>query len=153
MKDFIKKIRKGSREQRERVTLFLSLAITGIIALVWGTVMLPRTLSSHNSNKAQSSSPLSVLIENFSTMAEDAKKGWGEIQQVFDSDESGEEEKEEEGETKDQEELPAEGSRGEVIDEEESEEVENGGGSATSEEEADGEKEEEIKEDLRSEEE
>lgn len=88
MWDWIDKQRKKSRAERTRLTFILSVVITGAIALVWGTVVLPRTLRVNNSadeSTANTSRPFQILLDNLSIIADDAKKGFDSIGEAFDS--------------------------------------------------------------------
>lgn len=88
MWDCIDKQRKKSRAERTRLTFILSVVITGAIALVWGTVVLPRTLRVNNSadeSTANTSRPFQILLDNLSIIADDAKKGFDSIGEAFDS--------------------------------------------------------------------
>lgn len=88
MLDRIERMRKKSRAERQRTTVFLSIGITAIIALVWGTVILPRvfTLNNRDSSRADASSPFKVFMESLGFIADDAKKGWTEVIDVFQGD-------------------------------------------------------------------
>lgn len=120
MWDWIERQRKKSRAERTRLTFMMSVVFTGIVALVWGTVVLPRTLnmSSVEQSRANASTPFKTLLENFNVITSDAKKGFESIQEVFDKGLSSSEEKENEVDTEDNEDtMPEQGSIGEVVSE------------------------------------
>lgn len=88
MWDWIEKNRKKSRSERSRLTFILSISLTGVIVLVWSTVILPRTLSfgSQNSSKADSATPFRVLSENLGIIMDDAQRGLEGVQNIFQGD-------------------------------------------------------------------
>lgn len=85
MLDKIEKMRKKSRAERQRMTVFLSIGITAVVALIWGTAILPRvfTLNNSENSRADATSPFKVFTESLGFIADDARKGWTDVMDVF----------------------------------------------------------------------
>lgn len=73
--DRIEEMRKKSYGERRRTTFLVSFSLTAVIALVWGTVILPQTLTLDEveSSRATTASP-------FKTLADDVGIVFGDIQ-------------------------------------------------------------------------
>jgi len=79
MFDKIEKLRKRGYGERKRITLLLSASFTLIVAFVWGTTILPKTIVLEGeTNKKQSAeviSPFESLSEDFGVILGDLKSG------------------------------------------------------------------------------
>lgn len=80
MLEKIEEMRKKSYGERQRFTLFVSFGLTAIIAFVWGTVVLPRTISM---NKEKDSLEASIATP-FSSLTQDANVVWKDIKANID---------------------------------------------------------------------
>src|SRR5690554_4513999 len=86
MWDWIERQRKKSRKERTRIAFFMSIALTAVIGLVWGTAILPRTLMPENrvDSRAESTTPFKTLSESFGVMMSDIRNGIGSIGEMID---------------------------------------------------------------------
>lgn len=116
MWDWIEKNRKKSRKERSRLTFIMSSILTGVIALVWGTVVLPRTftLNDRSESRANASTPFKVLTENLGVIIDDARSGFGAVQDTFGRGFRGEDEASQDDVIDLDSSLSEMGSRGEV---------------------------------------
>lgn len=79
MWDRIEKMRKKSFAERKRATFFISVGVTALIAFVWGTAVLPRTLTLQGDESTRADA-----VTPFATLSEDVGLIWGDIQAGID---------------------------------------------------------------------
>ncbi|MEX0933561.1 MAG: hypothetical protein WDZ74_02280 [Candidatus Paceibacterota bacterium] len=97
--DRIKKMREKSYGERRRTTFLISFSCTAIIAFVWGTVVLPQTLTLEEteSSRATTVSPFKTLTEDVGIIFGDIQVGVDELGKEFNrlwSSDAGEEQEE-----------------------------------------------------------
>lgn len=92
--DRIEKMRKKSYAERQRVTLVVSVCTTALIAFVWGTVILPQTLTigEAEASRADTATPLKTLSEDMSIILGDIQKGVSQLGSEIERTFGGEEE-------------------------------------------------------------
>jgi hypothetical protein len=92
--DRIKKMRKKSYAERQRTTLILSVCTTAVIAFVWGTLILPQTLTINETevSRAETATPLKTLSEDAGIIFGDIRKGINHLGSVIGEAFSGEDE-------------------------------------------------------------
>lgn len=83
--DRIEEMRKKSYGERRRTTFLVSFSLTAVIALVWGTVILPQTLTLQEveSSRATTASPFKTLAEDVGMVLGDIQTGVGELGNEF----------------------------------------------------------------------
>ena len=77
----IEEMRKKSYDERRRTTFLVSLSLTAVIAFVWGTVVLPQTLTLQEaeSSRATTASPFKTLTEDVGILFGDIQIGIDEL--------------------------------------------------------------------------
>ena len=78
-------MRKKSYDERRRTTFLISFSLTAVIAFVWGTLILPQTLTLQEaeSSRATTVSPFSTLAEDVSLIFGDIQVGVNELGKEF----------------------------------------------------------------------
>lgn len=71
----IEKMRNREYGERKRMTLFVSIVVTALIAFVWSTAVLPRTFTLSDDGTLSAA----ITMTPFQTFKEDAGLIWGDI--------------------------------------------------------------------------